>query len=103
MSSGTFLSAGMQIDSVLLLKRPRLAGRPALKVTEFPLSSVFIRDVKLRERRRPDVQRETMIPGTPNATFPSWNSSKAQSSGRIRDPPLGSRLARLSFRHRRRP
>ncbi|XP_029696829.1 uncharacterized protein [Takifugu rubripes] len=32
MSSGTFLSAGMQIDSVLLLKRPCLAGRPALKV-----------------------------------------------------------------------
>lgn len=103
MSSGTFLSAGMQIDSVRWLKKPRLAGRPALKVTEFPLSSVFIRDVKLQERRRPDVQREMKIPGTPNTTFPSWDSSKAQSSVRIRDPPLGSRLDRLSFRHRPRP
>lgn len=98
MSSGTFLGAGMQIDSVLLLKRPRLAGRPTVKVTEFPLSSVFIRDVKLQEHRRPDVQREPKIPGTPNATFPSRDSSKAQSSVRIRVPPLGSRLDRLSFR-----
>lgn len=98
MSSGTLLSAGMQIDSVLLLKRPRLAGRPALKVTEFPLLSVFIGDVKLQERRRPDVHRETKIPGTPNGTFPSWDSSKAQSSVRIRDPPLGSRLDGRPFR-----
>lgn len=103
MSSGTFLSAGMQLASVLLLKRPRLAGRPALKVTEFPFSSAFIRDVKLQEHRQPDVQRETKIPGTPNATFPSWDSSKAQSLVRILDAPLGWRLDRLSFPHRRRP